>query len=378
MSSIAIAGAQGSLVQQDKAAHKGKESVTSAQLLVHASRKSGQSPFALGREFMRLNRGRGKLTFNEYVQYGVYSTSLTPEEKERFITNTLHWPITAKCCDMTWQATTEDKWLCTQLLEGAGITTPPILAIVDQTDRAYPGTHSISDAAGLRDFALSYNKPFFGKENRGMVSFGAFMVVAAEKDRIFLKGRGWLDYETCMGQLMGATSYVLQPVEINHGFFRHYTDALATVRVCAARSEAGLTVPFTVLKIPSKDNIADSFWRPGNLACDVDPVTGMIRKSRSRNAFGTTEHDKHPVTGSSLVGETIPHWTALLDLVSAASSIFAPLRYQSMDVAVTERGPVLIEINTGGGFDLPQLATGRGFLTDEVTDFFRSCGYKGV
>ena len=34
-------------------------------------------------------------------------------------------------------------------------------------------------------------------------------------------------------------------------------------------------------------------------------------------------------------------------------------------------GPVLIEVNTGGGFDLPQLASGRGFLTDEVGDFLQ-------
>ena len=46
-----------------------------------------------------------------------------------------------------------------------------------------------------------------------------------------------------------------------------------------------------------------------------------------------------------------------------------------MDIGITPAGPVLIEINTGGGFDLPQLASGEGFLTDEVRDFFRACGY---
>jgi hypothetical protein len=39
---------------------------------------------------------------------------------------------------------------------------------------------------------------------------------------------------------------------------------------------------------------------------------------------------------------------------------------------------VLIEINTGGGFDLLQLGTGRGLLTDEVREFFRSCGVKNM
>ena len=47
-----------------------------------------------------------------------------------------------------------------------------------------------------------------------------------------------------------------------------------------------------------------------------------------------------------------------------------------MDVAITPRGPVLIEINTGGGFDLPQLASGRGFLTGDVVEFFAECGVR--
>ena len=49
-----------------------------------------------------------------------------------------------------------------------------------------------------------------------------------------------------------------------------------------------------------------------------------------------------------------------------------------MDIAITPAGPMLIEINTGGSFTLPQFATGRGFLTDEVRAFFRECGYARV
>jgi hypothetical protein len=47
-----------------------------------------------------------------------------------------------------------------------------------------------------------------------------------------------------------------------------------------------------------------------------------------------------------------------------------------MDIAIAQDAPVLIEINTGGGFNLPQLASGEAFLSDEVRDFFRACGYS--
>jgi hypothetical protein len=347
-------------------------------LLRHAQKKSGRPAFEMLREFMRLNRGHGKLTWPEYVQYGVYDKSRhSPEDQARFLTNTLHWPITRACCDMTWQATTEDKWLCAHILAQSAIRVPATLAVIDRSDRAYPATHKISTAEQLRDFMRRQDLlPLFGKENRGICSFGAFLAVAADDNAMLLKGQGWLSYQDCIEQFVGTRPYLLQPVQRNHGFFDRYTDVLATVRVCVLISGDGIKIPFAVLKLPSRDNVADSFWRPGNLACKVDLQSGRILTVRSKHALGTTDHTVHPDTGEPLLGETVPMWDRVLDLAHRCAPIFQPVRYQSMDIGITQAGPVLIEINTGGGFDLPQLASGEGFLTDEVRDFFRACGYR--
>lgn len=373
------ADAPATIIDRDKAAFSKKMKLSHGQYISHASRQSGRNPFVLVREFIRLQRGRGKLTLPEYVQYGVYDPRNSDDEKSRFISNFLHWPVTRKCCDMTWQAATEDKWLCSHILERSNVPVPQTLAVIDRSDRKYPSTRKISNAADLRSFALSPSHvPFFAKEIRGMVSFGAFLVLAAEQDRLLVKGEGWMDYQTCMDQVLGSTRYLLQPVEENHSFFDQYAESLATVRVCVLSTDDSVRIPFAVLKLPARANIADAFWRPGNLACDLDPRTGTIRKARTKDQLGTTDYSAHPETGSPLIGQAVPHWADLLDLVQDCAAIFAPVRYQSMDIAVTKRGPVLIEINTGGGFDLPQLASGRGFLTDEVRDFFRSCGYARV
>ncbi len=345
--------------------------------LRHAQMKSGRHPMELAREYFRLHRGRGKLTLQEYVQYGVFDTTrYSPDEQSQFLTNTLHWPITHICCDMTWQATTEDKWLCSHILARSDVRVPETLAVIDKTERSYPGTHKISTAEQFRDFATSQdNVPFFGKENRGICSFGVFMVQDPDENAVRLKGHSPLPYDTFMEQFVGETPYLLQRVEINHGFFDRYTDSLATVRVCILLDKAGIKIPFAVLKLPSRENLADSFWRPGNLACDLDTQSGKILCVRSEDALGTTEHAVHPETGEPLLGEVVPMWDRVLDLTHRCAPIFHPVRYQSMDIAITQEGPVLIEINTGGGFDLPQLASGKGFLTDEVCEFFRACGY---
>ncbi len=352
---------------------------TAVDYLRHAQKKSGRRPMALAREFLRLRRGVGRLTWPEYVQYGVYDTSrCSPEEQHRFITNTLHWPITHVCCDMTWQATTEDKWLCSHILARSGIPVPETLAVIDRSGRLYPGTHKISTAAQLRDFMTSQEaRPLFGKENRGICSFGAFLAEDADAQSIALKGQGRIEYDRFLDGFVGETPYLLQRLETNDRFFDRYTDSLATVRVCILNGAAGVRIPFTVLKLPSRSNVADSFWRPGNIACGVDVETGRIFSIRTKDALGTTDHAAHPETCAPMIGELIPMWSRLIDLVHCCAPIFAPVRYQSMDIAITQNGPVLIEINTGGGFDLPQFATGKGFLTDEVRAFFRECGCKG-
>ncbi len=345
--------------------------------LRHAQMKSGRRPMELAREYFRLSRGRGKLTLEEYVQYGVYDTTRhSSDEQSQFIANKRHWPITHICCDMTWQATTEDKWLCSHILAGSGVRIPETLAVIDKSDRSYPGTHKISTAEQFRDFATSEDGvDLFGKENRGICSFGVFLIEDADENSMKLKGHDQISYDTFMDQFVGETPYLLQRQVTNHSFFDPYADNLATVRVCILLDETGVKIPFAVLKLPSRENLADSFWRPGNLACDLDTQSGKIQGARSKDALGTTDHEVHPETGEPLLGQVVPMWDQVLDLAHRCAPIFHSVRYQSMDIAITRDGPVLIEINTGGGFDLPQLASGRGFLTDEVCDFFRACGY---
>ena len=354
----------------------------SADYLRHAARTSGRSPVSLAMEFLKLLRGPGKLTLPEYVQCGVYDPALTEDGKRRFPSESLHWPITRCCCDFSWQATTEDKWLSSRILERSAVPMPPTLAVIDPGARAWPGARTLRTPADLRDFVLAHAREddaVFGKVNGGLASFGAFLVLEGDRERLHVHGEGWMDYETFLAQFVGDAACLLQPRERNHPLLARWTEHLATVRVYLLLGKGGdAHIPFTVLKLPSSDNIADNFRRPGNLVCALDPDTGTLRTARTKDAFGTTDHASHPATGAPLVGETLPLWDRVLDLARTCAPVFAPIRYQSMDIAITPAGPMLVEIDTGGSFTLPQYASGRGFLTDEVRAFFRACGHAKV
>jgi hypothetical protein len=46
-------------------------------------------------------------------------------------------------------------------------------------------------------------------------------------------------------------------------------------------------------------------------------------------------------------------------------------------VALTDKGPVLVELNIGGDFNLPQLASGRGLMDQGFTEFVETYGTAG-
>lgn len=68
-------------------------------------------------------------------------------------------------------------------------------------------------------------------------------------------------------------------------------------------------------------------------------------------------------------------WREVLKLNDRAARLFAPVAFSSLDIGITPKGPVIVEINSGSSFDLVQVASGRGFLTPEVLEFFQRRGW---
>jgi hypothetical protein len=70
----------------------------------------------------------------------------------------------------------------------------------------------------------------------------------------------------------------------------------------------------------------------------------------------------HPVTGVRLVGIHLPLWSEVLDLADRATAAFPELALPSLDVAITDAGPVLVETNTETS-SMMQLVTFEGVRT---------------
>lgn len=91
---------------------KMKASGISPEHIRLAQKKYGKRFFSLAKDIFRLKRGNGQLTRQEYFLYQLYNDEkYSADDKAKFLSERIHWPVTEKCCDMSWSALTEDKWL---------------------------------------------------------------------------------------------------------------------------------------------------------------------------------------------------------------------------------------------------------------------------
>lgn len=265
--------------------------------------------------------------------------------------------------------------LAEMMMKAGGVAVPETVAVIDTSPRVYPGTPKISTADELRDIVLKdLGNGLFGKIVHGMVSFGAFRIDHADATHLTCTGKDPMTYAAFMADFVGDSAYMLQRKLVNHPEFSQYCDSVATVRMVNLLKDGSVFVPMATIKLPQGENIADAFWRPGNIACAVEVAAGTIKTVTRRDDPVINFMDDHPEV-SGLMGMTLPCWDELIDLNARAAKLFARIRYQSTDIAITPRGPVIVELNYGGAFDLPQYTNGKGLLTPEVRSFFEEYGY---
>ncbi len=353
-----------------------KQQIDVRDQLTRVYRTTGRNPLGMVLDHLRLRRGRGKLQFYEYFLYGLDDKERWSEdERDRFLSAHIHFPIAQECNDQTWWAVTEDKWLSSIFLAHHGFPVPENVAVFDRGPRLYSDLPKLSSAEDLEEFFVQFLKfPVFAKPINGMWSAGAIRISGCSETHVQIDGRDPVTFVEMFNDVFGDTPYLLQVCVEPHSFFDGITNSVATVRCLNLVTQDRVTVPHTILKLPRGENIADNFWRTGNLLCDLDNETGKICSIVDKVDGRRVQLENLPESERSLVGEYLPDWESLRSLNQRVALAHGANRFGSTDIALTKSGPVVIEVNNGCAFELIQMATGRGFLTDQMLEFFRDNG----
>ncbi len=102
----------------------------------------------------------------------------------------------------------------------------------------------------------------------------------------------------------------------------------------------------------------------GGIGVSIDLLTGKTLAAR----IGSEDITNHPDTGIGLLGIEIPQWEAVRSLCEAASKAI-PLDYLGIDIALSENGPVILEVNARPGIEIQNVA-GEG-LREKLSEIDR-------
>lgn len=157
------------------------------------------------------------------------------------------------------------------------------------------------------------------------------------------------DLASALSQAPADGSYVLQEPLVQDHFRRTlYPGSLNTLRIQVIREQAG-AVPHvaTVVQRIGRDSTApvDNFSR-GALAARVGRTDAVLSYAVTRvTAKQRVTFDRHPDTGAQITGTVATGIEAARKLALAAMEVWPTALNVGWDVAVCERGPVLVEGN---------------------------------
>jgi len=367
---------QASLLMQDFG--KSKPRFDILQAMHHAARVKQKAYGAQIHEIFSLGMGDGRITPHDYYYYRLYDDALYPhDEKKRFLSESVSHRLLLKCCNVHWWAAADDKFLAAAILRGYGVPVPETQAVFSRSGRNFNPAEKLVTIDQFAQFlAHGARFPLFAKPLTCVGSFGACCFTAFTEGRLILADGSSLALEDFARQMGNDQTYLFQTVLLPHPALQGITTGTPTVRVILILEDGRPEILHTIWKIPAAGNVADNFWRPGNLLADIDAATGTVRRVIRGFGLKFEELTTHPDSGRNLRGLVLPDWEKTVALSLDCAAIFNGLGYQSFDIALTPAGPVVVEVNTGSAFNLSQLVTGRGFLTDRFADFLRRNRYR--
>lgn len=329
---------------------------------MRAARKSGKGFAAMTRELTSLMFGPGKLQPKEYFMYGLYDDArFTAEVKRTFVGSS------GPMVPTPWAEIVHDKPTLTALLRGLDLPTPETQAVM-HPERTCAGAVALRSREELLRFLREQAEyPVFGKPFDSACSLGTAHIAGydAATDCLQIAGEQVIDVEAFADQVEQIGSgYLLQSLMLPHEkLVPIIGDRVSTVRMFVLSDHEGCVLLRASWKIPAGENGADNFWRPGNVLAGIDVDTGRIVRALRRTPEGTEPIDQHPVSGASFDGMVFPEWQAMRETVLQAAVNLPGCHFQGWDVALTDRGPVLVELEGDGGDPImEQLCFDSGLL----------------
>lgn len=252
-----------------------------------------------------------------------------------------------------------------------GLPTIPVLCLIGESpDPLGPEIRCGNDLAEWRAVMQPHRGDLFVKSVDGTYGEGSFAVLHLNDNVYQYEGiEGTIDDLHChiRSKLGTEKGWIVQPRVRVHpqlaGIVSPY--GLATARIITAMRDGVARVITAGFKLTVGQNTTDNFSKgaSGNLLSGIDLATGSLSRawgSRRKDWPEMTGFDTHPETGQKIVGFTLPLWDGLVRCALGAQESLPEMRSAGWDIAISDRGVLLVEANLTYDLSILQIAHQRG------------------
>jgi hypothetical protein len=311
---------------------------------------------------------------SEYYSFRLWDEKIPFQEKRRFIGWRKQKVIQKS---IKPDSTLDDKLRFYSILEGLNIPTPKIYAVYSCYGRYYGKAQSLKTEVDIRSFFYeNRNLPMFSKPAHSDYGIGGYAISSydQEKDRLILLNGKTKDLGAFINEIKefkksNIQGHIFQELLKPHDLLsKVFGTVVMTMRFVIIMTLEGASIHQILLKIPVGDNTHDNFHggESGNYIAQVDINSGAIVKVISGVGINRKEIETHPLTNIKMAGILIPNWTNIVSSALQTATIFPSNCIQHWDIAICQDGPVYVEINSEGDFDLHQYCWSQGMYKDKL------------
>ncbi|ABA58402.1 hypothetical protein Noc_1940 [Nitrosococcus oceani ATCC 19707] len=345
-----------------------------------ARKASGKSLLGQASEMIALRWGKGRLAPDEYYQYCLFDDRrFSPEQKRTFLGRHMQYDLWELFDSWSWHAIANDKLVACSLFEALQLPSPKLYGFFHPI-RRHGALPIVRNGAQLGQF-LREQAPFplVAKPVLGMWGKNVYAIerLEHESDELVLvngKRMAIADFVAALEPLV-KQGWLFQELLKPHPMLLELCgNRICSVRVVTLLDPAPIIIS-TLWKVAVGNAMADNYWEPGNLVGPIDPETGVVGQMFTGLGLQRRNVSEHPDTGEKLVGITLPNWEQTLELCREGTASLPGLKMQAWDIALTDRGPVMLEVNIIGGVRLPQLVVDAGMNRGPLREMLRKHRY---
>jgi|SRR5215831_4280232 len=358
-----------------------------AKSLQEARKQTGKGIVAQLREIRDLRRRARGFGLTDYYDYRLFDDAAYSGHDKGEVAGWRTEEWLANTLNGNWHALVRDKIDFYTLLDAHRLPYPRVHAIYQRAGQRFPGVptfRTLDDLVQHLRSGMPY--PFFAKPSCGDRGYGAFAITAydAVHDQLVEDGGRSLSFTELSTRLherkIGVepdSGYIFAERLVQHPVLEAICGpGIASIRLVLLVGDEG-PLPFRALwKIVAANNVIDHYRRGtiGNLLAAVDVDSGKVIRAITGYGLSRRLVEQHPDSGVGLPGFELPQWSEIVTLCREAALIFPQIRIQHWDVALCDRGPVLLEMNSEGAIDFLQFAHDQGLLDSTLKAFVEKYG----